>query len=164
MVKPALVIEFGSGVSTIAIAEALRVSEGCLISIDESMNWSENTRRLLSDPARVVFIWAPAIGGFDYTLLAKVFSPKDKPELVIVDGPSVASRFSEPALRLYSELLSSQSICAIDDTDREQNDKAASQLAARFSLRKVDYGDPIYIHHKYSMLFPSDLSDGILLA
>jgi len=61
-------------------------------------------------------------------------------------------------------LISSQSICAIDDTEREENDKAAGQVAARFSLRKVDYGDPIYIHHKDSMLFPSDLGDDILLA
>lgn len=157
--KPDLVIEFGSGVSTVAITDALVGSEGFLISIDESIKWLENTYRLVNHPAKAAFVCAPADGGINLAMLSRVLSLKGKPELVIIDGPSGGERFSEPALRLYRELLSIRCVCAVDDTDREENNQGASQLAADFSLRKVDYSDPIYVHHQYSILLSGHFDD-----
>lgn len=158
-----LVIEFGSGVSAVAITDALVGSEGFLISIDESIKWLENTYRLVNHPPKAAFVCAPADGGINHTMLSKVLSLKGKPELVIIAGPSGGERFSEPALRLYQELLSTCCICAVDDTDREENNLGASQLVADFSLRRVDYSDPIYVHHQYSILLPSHFDDHVFL-
>jgi hypothetical protein len=163
--KPDLVIEFGSGLSTVVITEALAATESLIVSVDESMKWLADTYRLVRHPAKTIFICAPVDKEEgNLLMLSKVLSPKAKPGLVIIDGPSGRGRFSEVALRLYQELLSPGCICAVDDTDREENDVGASQLAADFSLLKFDYGDPIYVHHKYSILCPSYLADSLFLA
>jgi hypothetical protein len=101
-------------------------------------------------------------GGINHIALSKYLLTKGKPELVIIDGPSRADRFSTSALEIYADLLSPDCVCVVDDTDRGENDLGASRLAAEFSLRKIDYGDQIYVKHQYSIMFPSYFDDGIL--
>ncbi len=153
-IKPNLVVEFGSGLSTVVISDILSISHGLLISVDESMEWLENTYKLVNHKDEVLFMCIPDSRGNYHAALSKYMLFRCKPDLVVIDGPSSGNRFSEPALIVYNELMSSNSVCVIDDTDREENQSGALRLAAEFSLRKEDYGDPIYVRHQYSILFP----------
>jgi cephalosporin hydroxylase len=160
--KPNLVIEFGSGSSTVIISDSLSASDSLLVSIDESMKWLENTSKLVNHKDRVAFVCIPDSSGINHTALSKYFSFKGKTDLLVIDGPSQGNRFSEHALRVYNDLLTSNCVCVVDDTDREENDLGARKLAAEFSLRKCDYGDPIYVNHQYSILFPEHFDDEVL--
>lgn len=161
-IRPSLVVEFGSGLSTAVIANALSGHDGFLITFDESMKWLANTHGLLKHTSGVAFVCVPHGEEMDHAALSQYVSWRNKPELVVIDGPSRGVRFSPSALEVYCELLSSSCVCVIDDTDRDQNDLGASRLAADFSLRKCDYGDPIYVNHQYSILLPEDVDDRIL--
>lgn len=160
-IQPELVLEFGSGVSTLAVSNALSGTTGHLVSIDESISWLEKTYSILKRPDDVILICAGREGTLNYRLLSEVLSFIGMPELVIIDGPSQGDRFSDDAIMLFRELLSGRSVCVVDDTDREPNDLGAVQLANEFSLRKVDYDDPIYLEHQYSILFPPHIRDDI---
>jgi len=160
-IEPNLVIEFGSGLSTIVITDVLSGTEGFLISIDESMKWLAKSYQLVNHTSRGAFICLPYNSGINHAALSKYLLAKAKPDLVIIDGPSRAARFSVFAMEVYSELLSPNCVCVVDDTDREENDLGASTLAAKFSLHKKDYGDPIYVSHQYSILFPECFDEGI---
>ncbi|MFC2043817.1 hypothetical protein ACFLT8_01215 [Chloroflexota bacterium] len=153
-IKPKLVVEFGSGLSTMVLCDTLFKSRGFLITIDESMKWLENTYNIINHKDRILFTCIPDINKNYYATLSKYISLKSEPDLIIIDGPSGGNRFSESALKLYNELLSQKSVCVIDDTDREENQLGANKLATKFSLHKIDYGDPIYVNHQYSILFP----------
>lgn len=155
--KPNLVIEFGSGLSTVIISDSL--SDGYLVSIDQSIKWLENTYKLVNHKDKVAFMCIPDSSGINHTALSKYFPFTGKADLVVIDGPSQGNRFSEHALRVYHDLLSSNCVCVVDDTDREENDLGAHKLAAEFSLRKCDYGDPIYVNHQYSILFPEHFDE-----
>lgn len=161
-IKPNLVVEFGSGLSTVVISDILSISHGLLISVDESMEWLENTYKLVNHKDEVLFMCIPDSRGNYHAALSKYMLFRCKPDLVVIDGPSSGNRFSEPALIVYNELMSSNSVCVIDDTDREENQSGALRLAAEFSLRKEDYGDPIYVRHQYSILFPEHFESEIL--
>ena len=86
------------------------------------------------------------------------------PGLVIVDGPSQLPRFSAAAERLLVRLVSPGCAVVVDDTDRAANDEGAARLAAACSLRKVDYGDPIYTGHRYSLLLPAGVRAPVAVA
>ena len=161
-IKPKLVIEFGSGLSTVVITDALSQSEGFLITIDESMKWLANSYQLVNHASQAAFICLPDNGAINHAALSKYLLAKAKPELVIIDAPSGAERFSQPALEVCAELLSLDCVCVVDDTDREENDSGAGALATQFSLRKVDYDDPIYRKHQYSILLPRRFDDRVL--
>ena len=121
--KPNLVIEFGSGLSTVIISDSLSDYEGgYLVSIDESMEWLENTYRLVNHKDKVAFVCVPDSSGINHAALSNYFSSTLRPDLVVIDGPSQGNRFSKPALRVYNDLLTSNCVCVIDDTDREEND------------------------------------------
>lgn len=162
-IKPNLVIEFGSGLSTVVITEALSEYErGFLVSIDENMEWLARSYQSVGHVSRAAFICLPLDDRINHAALSEYLSLKGKPELVIIDGPSKGARFSLAAIKIYHELLSSSCICIVDDTDREENDLGAMQLATDFSLRKNDYGDPIYVKHRYSVLLPAHIEDELL--
>lgn len=161
-IRPDLVLEFGAGVSTLAVSNALSGTTGRLVSIDESASWLEETYRILKRPDSVILICAGGEGTINHRLLSEVLALKGMPELVIIDGPSQGDRFSDAAHMVFREVLSGRSVCVVDDTDREPNDLGAIQLANEFSLRKVDYDDPIYLEHKYSILFPPHIREEIL--
>ena len=160
--KPFLVVEIGSGVSTMAIAKAIAKTNGVLISIEERIEYLKKTRSLLKNCTKSILLCSSTDGRINYNTLSKALSLKNKPELLVIDGPADEERFSADALKFYQELLFTNCVCAIDDTDREENDLGASRLARDFSLCKVDYRDPIYVNHQYSILFPSGKEDHAL--
>lgn len=156
--KPQLVFEFGSGVSTILIASNLKNSRGRIFTFDESLKWIENTYRKCPDIDNVLFIFAPSSEKINYDIFTKNIDISKKIDLLIIDGPS-GDRFTEQAIQLYDKLISSDTICVIDDTDRETNDIEAQKLAKAHNLRKMDYRDPLYTRHKYSILYPQSMKE-----
>lgn len=153
--RPQLVVELGSGLTTRALIGALD-PEALVISVDESAEWLGRSAEGLPTDARVVLMAAPGPAGLDYDALELLLAGR-RPELVIVDGPSQQRRFSPEAERLLGRLVTPRCAVVVDDTDRPDNDEGAARLAAACSLRKVDYGDPIYTGHSYSLLLPGDL-------
>lgn len=127
--KPGLVVELGSGSSTIVAGYALRQNgSGRLISLEHSGEHANRSRRMVSlhsleDYSKVLN--APLT---DYTLDGRVwewynledFDPEKPIDFVIVDGPpghlQELSRY--PALPLLSNWLSEEATFIVDDADR----------------------------------------------
>lgn len=151
---PAVVVEVGSGLSTAALVAALP-GESTLISVDENVEWLARAARGVTRP-RTAYIAAPGESGLDFEALRALLGDL-RPGILLVDGPSNHPRFSPPALRLYERIVTANCVVAVDDTDRAENDSACVELAARAELRKVDYGDPVYTNHRYSLLLPADV-------
>jgi hypothetical protein len=128
--EPNLVVELGSGSSTIVGGYALRQNgSGRLVSLEHLEEYALQSRRMISfhdldDYSRV--LETPLT---DYTLNGKKwewyslenFDPEEPVDLVIVDGPpgSLQELSRCPAFPLLSEWLSEETTFIVDDGDRE---------------------------------------------
>ena len=161
--QPELVVEFGSGVSTVVITEVLSEIGGFLVTIDESPKWLSDTFERIERQAPVAFLGLPHPSGLNHEALIKIVSFSRKPGLVVIDGPSKGGRFTDVAFEVYLSLLTPTSACVVDDTDREENDLGAYKLAEVLSLCKFDYrDDPIHTRHCYSILLPKQFNEKLL--
>lgn len=132
--KPRIIVELGSGVSTVLIGRMLKqAGEGKLFSLDHDPNWAEETRRHIQASAlqdHVVVLDAPLAS---QSFGDKVFNWYEIPEqlrqagnidLIVVDGPpqsldpSGMPRY--PALPAFLKQLSPQGMIYIDDANRPQ--------------------------------------------
>jgi predicted O-methyltransferase YrrM len=147
--RPRLVVEVGSGISTVALNGALAGHGGYLVSLEQNVTHAAATARALPSPDLVALVCIT--GAADR--LAKIAGGWE-PGLVVVDGPAGEQRFSEPWLAFYRAVLSPGCLCAIDDTDRGENDAAAALLADAYGFRRWDFDDPVYARHRYSLLLP----------
>lgn len=150
--RPEVAIEIGSGLSTAALVAALP-PESTLLSVDESVQWLARAAAGVARP-RTAYIAASGEHGLDFAAL-NVLLDGLRPGLVFVDGPSQHPRFPPTAVSLYERIVTSGCVVVVDDTDRPENDAAATALAGRAQLRKIDYGDPLYTNHRYSILLPA---------
>ncbi len=128
--QPRLIVECGSGVSTLLCAYALRkIGRGRVVSLDHEPRFAEQTRTLLS--AHGVADWvdvahAPLvpveIGGavwqwYDTASLKDV----DGIDVLIVDGPpgNLQQQSRYPAVPLLLDRLAPDAIILLDDADRK---------------------------------------------
>ena len=119
--KPRLVVELGSGVSTLIVAKA---GARKVISIDNSAEFAEKTREMLKDhkvrgvEVRVAPLKAHA-SGVDWYDTAKLKDLK-KIDMLIIDGPpgSKNSDARKPALKELLAKLSPNVVVVIDDVNR----------------------------------------------
>jgi hypothetical protein len=128
-VRPKLVLECGSGSSTIAVARCLKTLGGRMISLEHNPEFARRTTETLrllelSDVARVVT--APLAGReLDGTMLSW-YGPEyeafiDMPvEVLLVDGPPKASgpRARYPAVPALKSRLAADCWILMDDGDR----------------------------------------------
>lgn len=145
--RPAVVLEIGSGLSSRVLQRALAGSGALLVSVDDDPAWlpptdPESLRVLGITPDRPDVIRA-------------ALDPNLSVDLVVVDGPAHRDRFDAERLKLYSQLAAAHAVWAIDDTDRPANDAAASRIAAERGLERRDFRDPLYRKHRYSVLAPA---------
>ena len=158
-IKPKLIFEFGSGVSTIILANNLKETGGDIFVFDESLKWIENIYKKCSSVIdNIIFMFSPHKEKINYQIFTENININKKIDLLVIDGPT-EDRFTEKANQLYDNLISSDTICVIDDTDREINDIEAQKLAEKHKLMKKDYKDPLYTKHKYSILYPLSVDD-----
>ena len=119
--KPRLVVELGSGVSTLIVAKA---GARKVISIDNSAEFAEKTREMLKDhkvrgvEVRVAPLKAHA-SGVDWYDTAKLKDLK-KIDMLIIDGPPGSKNpdARKPALKELLAKLSPNVVVVIDDVNR----------------------------------------------
>ena len=132
--QPKLVVELGSGVSTLVIGQILARHAGSrLISFDHDAHWAAETRRYveyLGLGSVVTVVDAPLspilVGGRQlewYAIDPDLLSSINPIDLLVVDGPP--ARNSEggmarfPAFPVFRERLSAQAIVFVDDSRRK---------------------------------------------
>jgi hypothetical protein len=126
--KPRLVLELGSGTSSVWIAYALEKFGGRLISIDHEAEFAGRSRTLLAahgldhvaevrdTPLRTVTVKGEEFRWYDVDGLADV----DGVDLMLVDGPpgGVGPLARYPALHLLGRKLSATATVVLDDAIR----------------------------------------------
>ncbi len=126
--RPRLVLELGSGTSSVWIAYALEKFGGRLVSIDHEQEFAERTRKLLAahgldhvaevrdTPLRPVTVDGATFSWYDVDGLGDV----DDVDLMLVDGPpgGVGPLARYPALHLLRHKLSRTATVVLDDANR----------------------------------------------
>ena len=130
--KPSLVVELGSGVSTLVTAKS---GARKVISIDNSEEFGGKTRELLKDhKVRGVEIriapLRPYANGSDWYDTSTIKDLK-KIDLLIIDGPpgSKNPEARYPALKEFKDKLSPKAIIIVDDVNRDGERKLAEDFA-----------------------------------
>jgi predicted O-methyltransferase YrrM len=145
--NPKLVVELGSGVSTLVVAKA---GAKKVISIDNSGEFADKTREVLKEhkvrgvEIRVAQLKAH-ISGVDWYDTAVIKDLK-RIDLLIVDGPpgSKNPEARMPARAEFIAKLSPKAIIVIDDVNREGERK----LAESFAKALPNHVLTIYPHEK----------------
>ncbi len=135
--RPNLVLELGSGVSTILTAKLLKqAGTGQIISLDHDPVWAEKTRQYLIaaglDDVATVYD-APLIEyelngkPYNWYKLPERFSDLPQIDVLTIDGPPTTSNpdgmARYPAMPLLIDKLSKQAIVFVDDAKREDERK-----------------------------------------
>jgi predicted O-methyltransferase YrrM len=130
--RPSLVVELGSGVSTLVCAKS---GARKVISIDNSEEYGAKTRDLLKEhkvrgaEIRIAPL-RPYANGSEWYDVAAIEDLK-KIDLLIVDGPpgSKNPEARYPALKEFKDKLSAKAIVIIDDVKRDGERKLAEDFA-----------------------------------
>jgi len=161
--RPAMVLELGSGASTVVLGHAVRGYGGRLVSLDHDAAFAEATRAAVADhgladvcTVRVAPLVDIPFGDgsarwYDPSALADL----DSVGLLVVDGPPGASgpRARQPALHLLRDRLAPGAFVILDDVNRDDErgillswDRAFPELepvrsnAPRVGIRRVPAG------------------------
>jgi predicted O-methyltransferase YrrM len=148
--KPEMVVELGSGISTLVTAYALaKIGSGRIVSLDHEAQFAEHTNRLLRSHqldhiAKAVH--APLVeteaGGqrfrwYDTKALAGVGAI----DLLIVDGPpgkdEPLARY--PALPVLADRLSERAWVLVDDAARKDETEMVARWVAMFPRFDAEY-------------------------
>jgi predicted O-methyltransferase YrrM len=130
--KPGLVVELGSGVSTLVVAKS---GARKIVSIDNSDEWGSKTVALLKEhkvrgvDLRIAPLQPYANGSEWYDV--SVIKDLKKIDVLIIDGPpgSKNPEARYPALQQFKDKLSAVAIVIIDDIHREGERKLAEDFA-----------------------------------
>jgi predicted O-methyltransferase YrrM len=130
--RPSLVVELGSGVSTLVCAKS---GARKVISIDNSDEYAAKTGDLLKEhkvrgvEIRIAPLRPYANGSEWYDVSA--LKELKKIDLLIVDGPpgSKNPEARYPALKEFKDKLSAKAIVIIDDVNRDGERKLAEDFA-----------------------------------
>ena len=145
--KPRLVVELGSGVSTLIVAKA---GARKVISIDNSAEFAEKTREMLKAhkvrgvEVRVAPLKAHS-SGVDWYDTAKLKDLK-KIDMLIIDGPPGSKNINarKPALYEFLKQLSPKAVVVIDDANRT----GEREMAEAFSKAMPHHALTILNHEK----------------
>jgi predicted O-methyltransferase YrrM len=132
-INPSLVVELGSGVSTLVAAKS---GAKKVVSLDGSKEYAAKTRELIKEHrVRGVDVrfaaLLPYVNGLTWYDVSVIKDLK-KIDLLIVDGPpgnnNPESRY--PALKEFKDKLSPRAVVILDDVNREGERKLAEDFAA----------------------------------
>lgn len=158
--RPKLIVEFGSGVSTLMWSKNLS-AYSTLVTVEEDIDFLKQTKELVEGTAarqKILFIYSPKLPGLEnYETLLNCWDFKSPAGAMLIDGPK-GDRFTEKAVKLYEKMLDAGSFCLIDDTDREITNQQAKILAEKKRLLKYDFQDEIRPNHRYSVLAPASVN------
>jgi predicted O-methyltransferase YrrM len=148
--KPALVLEMGSGVSTLIVAYCLkRLGGGKVIALDHHAEYADNTCKLIrmhemSQYSEIIHAPLKEIQLKDENWLwydldhLKIDCGID---LLIVDGPPAAtqSQARYPAIPLLYELLSNEAVVVMDDGARKDEKDIIERYKIEFPAFTFQY-------------------------
>lgn len=148
--KPKIILECGSGTSTLVSASCLKdIGKGKIISLDHNQFYAEKTNHLLSEEGLQEFaevIFAPLKEykidnkkwqwyGADFN---NVIATESSIDMLIVDGPNAAlqklSRY--PAVPVLKKYLVDDVYVILDDGFREDERNIANKWSSDLSLEK----------------------------
>jgi predicted O-methyltransferase YrrM len=128
-----LVVELGSGVSTVVLSRLARELDGAVISVEHSPEWAAWVRRalerdrleevatIIEAPLRPHPLSLDSAPWYDEDELGAL--PRDGIELLLVDGPpgygEGMSRSRHPALPALEDRLAPGALVILDDAERE---------------------------------------------
>jgi predicted O-methyltransferase YrrM len=138
--RPKVVVELGSGASSVWIAYALEKIGGRLVTLDHEAKYADQTRSMISlheldkvaevrlAPLRPIDIDGESFDWYDAETLVGV----DGIDLLLVDGPpgtvGPAARF--PALPVLEHRLASNATVILDDVDRSDEQAIVDRWTA----------------------------------
>ena len=140
--RPSLVLECGSGSSTVVLARCLRaIGQGRLLSLDHDAEYAGRTSgllRLYGLDDRATVVCAPLVSRAAGDEVFRWYGPEYQPflhepiDLLLVDGPPGGSavRARYPAVPLLRAHLSADCVILLDDGDRP-DERAIAQAWAR---------------------------------
>lgn len=145
--RPSIVLELGSGVSTLVSAYALRANGGRIISLEHDVSFRQATQDYLAEHGLADVgnvINAPLrpvrVGMADWLWYDTVFLETLPPvDLLIVDGPpaTVQSGARYPALPLLFDHLREGAFVLVDDCGRPQDAAVVRRWVEEYSLAVV---------------------------
>jgi rhodanese-related sulfurtransferase len=146
--KPQLVLECSSGVSTVVLAQALKLNgSGHVYSLDHDPLFAEKTREELKRHG--LKNWATVIDAplVDYEIKGEKwrwYSMSNLPDeikidLLVIDGPpaSVGNLARYPAGPLLFKSLNEKGMIALDDADRNHEKQIFKLWHKEFSISRV---------------------------
>lgn len=145
--KPNVIVELGSGLSTVVIGSALKkVNNGRLISFDHDERFLKNTKanvKLNKVGDFVSLNYTPLVqynNGYKWYDLTNV-SIESKIDLLIVDGPPriIQKNARFPALPLLLEQLSNECIIVLDDANRNDEQEIIEMWMNLLDEKKIIY-------------------------
>lgn len=126
--KPALVLELGSGTSSVWLGYAVERHGGRVVSVDHDPAYAEHTRAQLrrhgldtGGEVRDAALRPVTVDGETYQWYdPETFAGLSDVDLLVVDGPpgGTGPQARYPALRLLEQALSPQAVVLLDDADR----------------------------------------------
>ena len=140
--KPRLVVELGSGVSTLVLAKS---GAKKIVSLDHSLEYGEQTRAMLRNHrVRGVEIRVDDLekyhGGYSWYSRASL-KGISKIDLLVIDGPPSATNPDAryPALENLLPLLSARATIMLDDANRADERKLADAFLAALPNHKLRF-------------------------
>jgi predicted O-methyltransferase YrrM len=149
------IIECGSGVSTIALARALRKQAGRIGALEHDPGWAafvvawlereglDGIATVVEAPLRAHPLALDGTEWYDQSALERL--PRSDIELLLVDGPPAGEpgldRARYPALPVLSDRLAKDAIVVLDDVNRpgEAEVLAAWERETPFRFERLDY-------------------------
>ncbi len=144
--RPRLVVECGSGVSTIFLARLFaEIGGGATLAIEHDAGWAAWLRGRLADEgltAHAEIVHAPLgppDGWFDEGRVLDALGGREV-DLLLVDGPPAAEGFGEPtarepALGFFLTALTAGAGVVLDDADRPGEQEVLRRWEERYGLR-----------------------------
>ena len=152
--KPKLIVELGSGISTIVVASWLReAGGGHIISLDHDESWAEKTKFYLRQAglADVAEVWilplvptesmGHVVNWYD---INKCEWPVNDIDLLIIDGPPAGAADKSksmsrlPAIQMLNERLSNDCCIVLDDALRNGESRILKTWVSQVPNFKLD--------------------------
>jgi len=148
--KPRIVVELGSGVSTLLIAYCLeKIGHGRAISFDHDVNFCEKSRAIitahqLGNIAEVAHAPLKEVqldtGSWDWYDTARI-DPDIKIDLLVIDGPpgQIQELSRYPALPLLHAYFSDETVILLDDAARADEQSIIKMWTREFPDFEYEY-------------------------
>jgi len=159
-------LEFGSGISTVILARAMKMHgiDARLISVESDREWSELTGNLLAKDglsSYVELVHAPlthrdwkgrSLLWYDELTLKERLRNADSPDLILIDGPAAYNKhyglnryFAMPFLK---ERLAPEHCIFLDDANREGEKQVLNYWKEELGMESEIFADTLAVHYK----------------